>query len=122
MAFFLYWNKIIQFRSFLDIAIFPEEINVYLFVFNIIYIYLILFNISLFIQMVIVYSHLCNTSASMDRYSDQNYKRIPFVFAHFSWAELKDLSLFQCTQKAYFSQILFTNLSKSVLVSTSLPR
>ncbi len=35
----------------------------------------------------------------------------------------KDLRLFLCTQKAYFSQILFTNLSKSVLVSTSpLPR
>ncbi len=31
-----------------------------------------------------------------------------------SWAELKDLRLFLCTQKAYFSQILFTNLSKSV--------
>uniref|UniRef100_A0A671MWX2 Myotubularin-related protein 13-like n=1 Tax=Sinocyclocheilus anshuiensis TaxID=1608454 RepID=A0A671MWX2_9TELE len=30
-----------------------------------------------------------------------------------------DLRLFLCTQKAYFSQILFTNLSKSVLVSTS---
>ncbi len=42
---------------------------------------------------------------------------------HFSWAELKDLRLFLCTQKAYFSQILFTNLSKSVLVSTTpLPR
>ncbi len=38
---------------------------------------------------------------------------------HFSWAELKDLRLFLCTQKAYFSQMLFTNLSKSVLVSTS---
>ncbi len=38
---------------------------------------------------------------------------------HFSWAELKDLRLFLCTQKAYFSQILFTNQSKSVLVSTS---
>ncbi len=47
-----------------------------------------------------------------------------FVFSPlFSWAELKDLRLFLCTQKAYFSQILFTNLSKSVLVSTSpLPR
>ncbi len=39
---------------------------------------------------------------------------------HFSWAELKDLQLCLCTQKAYFSQIFFTNLSKSVLVSTSL--
>ncbi len=28
---------------------------------------------------------------------------------HFSWAELKDLGLFLCTQKAYFSLILFTN-------------
>ncbi len=37
---------------------------------------------------------------------------------HFSWAELKDLRLSLCTQKAYFSLILFTNLSKSVLVST----
>ncbi len=33
---------------------------------------------------------------------------------HFSWAEFKDLRLFLYTQKAYFSQILFTNLSKSV--------
>ncbi len=40
---------------------------------------------------------------------------------HFSWAELKDLRLFLCTQKAYFSQILFTNLSKSVLVSRDNP-
>ncbi len=30
---------------------------------------------------------------------------------HFSWAELKELRLFLCTQNAYFSQILFTNLS-----------
>ncbi len=42
---------------------------------------------------------------------------------HFSWAQLKNLRLFLCTQKAYFSQILFTNLFKSVLMSTSpLPR
>ncbi len=42
---------------------------------------------------------------------------------HFSQAELKYLRVILCTQKAYFSQILFTNLSKSVLVSTSpLPR
>ncbi len=34
---------------------------------------------------------------------------------HFSWAELKDLRLFLCTQKVYFSQIMFTNLSKSVV-------
>ncbi len=39
-----------------------------------------------------------------------------FVFAPIF---LKDRRLFICTQKAYFSQILFTNLSKSVLVSTS---
>ncbi len=36
---------------------------------------------------------------------------------HFSWAELKDRRRFLWTQKAYFSQILFTNLSKSVLVN-----
>ncbi len=42
-----------------------------------------------------------------------------FFCPHFSWAELKDLRLFLCTQKDYFSQILFTNLSKSVLMSTS---
>ncbi len=42
---------------------------------------------------------------------------------HFSWAELKDLRLFLCTKNTYLSQILFTNLSKSVLVSPSyLPR
>ncbi len=29
---------------------------------------------------------------------------------HFSWAELKDLILFLCTQKAYFSQVFLTNL------------
>ncbi len=33
----------------------------------------------------------------------------------FLWAELNNLRLFQCTQKAYFSQILLTNLSKSVV-------
>ncbi len=48
------------------------------------------------------------------------YIYIHFCFwPHFSLAELKDLRLFLCTQKAYFSQILLTNLSKSVLVSTS---
>ena len=34
--------------------------------------------------------------------------------SHFSRAELKDLKLFLYTQKIHFSQILFTNLSKSV--------
>ncbi len=48
------WNKIIKFKSFLDVTIFPEEIHLY-------------FCAALFIQMAIVYSHLCNTSASMDR-------------------------------------------------------
>ncbi len=54
-------------------------------------------------------------------YTEQNYKRNTFVFAPFfmSWTQ----RLFLCTQNTYFSQILFTNLSKSVLVSTSpLPR
>ncbi len=62
-------------------------------------------------------------------YTEQNYKLNTFVFfcfcniAHFSWAELKDLRLYLCTQKAYFSQILFKDLYKSVLVNTSpLPR
>ncbi len=56
----------------------------------------------------------------LNTYTEQNYKCNTFVFPPiFSWAELKDLRLFLCTQKAYFSQILFTNLSKSVLVSTS---
>ncbi len=43
-------------------------------------------------------------------YTEQNYKRNTCFCLHFSWAELKDLRLFLCTQKAYFSQILFTNL------------
>ncbi len=44
-------------------------------------------------------------------HTDQNYECNTFVFA----------PIFK--QKAYFSQMLFTNLSKSVLVSTSpLPR
>ncbi len=54
-------------------------------------------------------------------YTKQNYKCNTFVFAPI-FRELKDLRLFLFTQNAYFSQILFTNLSKSVLVSTSLPR
>ncbi len=45
-------------------------------------------------------------------YTEQNYKRNTFI-----WAELKYLRLFLWTQKAYFSQILFTNLCKSVLVN-----
>ncbi len=49
-------------------------------------------------------------------FTDQNYKHFCFC-PHFSWAELKDLRLFLCTQKAHFSQILLTNLSKSVLVN-----
>lgn len=48
------------------------------------------------------------------------YKCNSFAFAPiFSWAELKDLSLFPCTQKAQFFRILFTNLSKSLPVSAS---
>ncbi len=51
-------------------------------------------------------------------YTEQNHERNTFYFCpHFSRAELKDLTLFLCTQKAYFSEILFTNLSKSVLVN-----
>ncbi len=50
------------------------------------------------------------------KYTEQNYKRNTCFCLHFLWAELKDLL---CTQKAYFSQIMFTNLSKSVLVSFS---
>ncbi len=42
-----------------------------------------------------------------------------FFPTHFSWAELKDLRLILWTEKANFSQILFTNMSKSVLLSTS---
>ncbi len=56
-------------------------------------------------------------------HTEKSYKQHFCFCPHFSWAELKDLRLFLCTQKAYFSHILFTNLSKSVLVSTSpLPR
>ncbi len=45
-------------------------------------------------------------------YTEQNYERNTFVFAPiFSWTELKDIRLVLCTQKACFSQILFTNLS-----------
>lgn len=52
-------------------------------------------------------------------YPAQKYKRNPFVFAPISH-ELnpKDLKRFLCTQMTYFSQILSTNLSKSVSVST----
>ena len=40
-----------------------------------------------------------------------------------SWGEIKDPSNFSCVQKAYFSQMLFTNLFTSLLVIISpLPR
>ncbi len=70
-----------------------------------------------------IYTHTVYT-ACIYIHTEQNYKCNTFVFApHFSWAELKDLRLFLYTQKAYLSRILFINLSKSVLVSTSpLPR
>ncbi len=42
-------------------------------------------------------------------YTELIYKRNTIFFPHFSWAELKDLRLFLYTEKAYFSQILFTN-------------
>ncbi len=52
-------------------------------------------------------------------YTEQNYKCNTFVFAPI----FHELNSFLCTQKVYFPQILFTNLSKSVLVGTSpLPR
>ncbi len=70
-------------------------------------------------------------------YTEQNYKRNTYVFApifhDFLLNKIINTTLlflppifmiffqksFLCTQKTYFSQILFTNLSKSVLVSTS---
>ncbi len=48
-------------------------------------------------------------------YTELNDKRDTFVFAPIVH-ELNS-RLFLCTQKTYFSQILFTNLSKSVLVN-----
>ncbi len=51
-------------------------------------------------------------------YTEQNDKRNTCFCPHFLRAELKDLRLFLCTQKAYISQILCTNLFKSVFVST----
>ncbi len=68
-------------------------------------------------------TNIKRTLASIDIYTEQNYKRFYKCFCpHFSWAELKNLGLFLWTQKVDLSQILFTNLSKSVLVSTYLPR
>ena len=49
-------------------------------------------------------------------YTEQNIKTLLFLLPFFS---LKDPKHFLYTQKNNFSQILFTNLSKSVLVSTS---
>ncbi len=55
-------------------------------------------------------------------WTEQNYKRNTFVFAPI-FHELNTRSkLFLFAQKAYFSQILFTNLSKSVLVTLILCR
>ncbi len=53
----------------------------------------------------------------IDIKTEQNYKRNTFVFAPiFHELNLKILDFFY-EQKVYFSQILFTNLSKSVLVN-----
>ncbi len=41
-------------------------------------------------------------------YTDQNYKRNTCFCPHFSWAELKDLRLFICTQKAYARTGMFS--------------
>ncbi len=55
-------------------------------------------------------------------YTVQNYKFNTFFAPIFHELNSKIYD-FLCTQKAYFTQILFTNLSKSVLVSTDhLPR
>ncbi len=43
-------------------------------------------------------------------YTEQNINATLLFCPHFSWAELKDLRLFLCRQKAYFTQILFTIL------------
>ncbi len=53
-----------------------------------------------------VYIYVC---VCVYTHTEKNYKHFCFC-PHFSWAELKDLRLFLCTQKAYFSHILFTNL------------
>ncbi len=68
---------------------------------------------------VFVYVYYLLTRVFEYLYTERNYKCNTCFCPNFSWAELKYLRLFLCTQKAYFSQILFTNLSKSVLVSTS---
>ncbi len=73
-----------------------------------IYIYICMYWILLLLLQLWVYIYILNKIINAT-----------LLFCHFSWAELKDLRLFLCTQKAYFFQILFTNLSKSVLVSTS---
>ncbi len=53
-----------------------------------------------------LFKHELSFSIVNVKYTDQNYKRNTFVFAtDFSWAELKDLRLFLCTQKPYFSGI-----------------
>ncbi len=77
---------------------------------------------------IYIYTYICvcneGVSHSEPLYTEQNYKSNTLVFAPiFHEMNSKDLRLFICIQKAYFSQILFTNLSKSVLVSTyPLPR
>lgn len=43
-------------------------------------------------------------------YTEQQYKRNTTFCSQFSWAELKVLRLFLCTQQGYFFQILFTSL------------
>ena len=52
-------------------------------------------------------------------YTEQKYKCNTFVFAPIFHEMIKDLKHFLYTQNKHLSQILFTNLSKSVIVSTS---
>ncbi len=61
--------------------------------------------------------HIVNNALENNIYYYTLNKIINFEQNHELNSE--DLRLFLCTQKAYFSQILFTNLSKPVLVSTS---
>ncbi len=68
--------------------------------------------------------HPANPEISCLESSSQSSCNLHFCFrSHFSPVEMKNLRLFVRTQQVYFSQILFTNVFKSVLVSISpLPR
>ncbi len=92
----------------------PKFLHIFTFVAHCFF--LILFSLQFFTFQILKYLRISfNCITILNKIINATLLFLPPFFM--SWT--KYLRFFLCTQKGYFSQILSTNLSKSVLVSTS---